>query len=122
MKKLALLVLLISFITSCKDDKTPLLIGEWRGTSWTVGGKESGRNAFDVKFTFNADGTYAASWGEQAEKGVFRLRSDGKLYTTADAANKIEKMVMLSTVTADTLVMDMNRVGDAEKLTLEKLK
>lgn len=95
------------------------LIGKWQGSSWTVGGKDVGRNAKAVSFEFTDGYTYATRYEDQSEKGTFRLSGD-KLYTTADAANKIEKMVKIASISADTFVMDMNRMGDAEQLTLIK--
>ena len=111
--------ILLLFITfSCKQDsQTPLLIGQWQGVSWKVNGEASSRDFNSVTFEFRPDNTYSANYGKQREQGNFRLKGD-KLYTTAE--NKIEKMVKLSTLTADTIVMDMNRVGVAEELVLVK--
>lgn len=119
MKKGFLIIVLSSlFFTNCKqDDKTLLLIGEWQGVSRKVNGKESGRNYKAVSFEFKTDGNYSTAFETQTEKGMFRLSGD-KLYTTGE--NKIEKMVKLSTITSDTLVMDMNRVGEPEVLILAK--
>ena len=121
MKKIILSALILSALVGCKQDdsKKQLIFGKWQGTAWTVAGKDSGRDAKSVNFEFKNDDTYSASFGGQGEKGVFKLTED-KLYTTADAGNKIEKMVKLSTLTADTIVMDMNRVGDSEQLILVK--
>jgi hypothetical protein len=121
MKKLLLSTLMLTALVSCKQDdsKKQLLFGKWQGTAWTVAGKDVGRDAKAVSFEFKNDDSYTAAFGSQAEKGVFRLDGD-KLYTTSEAANKIEKMVKLSTITADTVVMDMNRVGDSEQLVLVK--
>jgi hypothetical protein len=119
MKKSFLLALIaVLSLTNCQqDDKKPLLIGKWQAVSWTVRGKESGRDFKSIHFDFNADDTYSAAFGGQAEQGKFRLAGD-KLYTTGE--NKIEKMVKLATFTADTIVMDMNRAGEAEALILVK--
>jgi Lipocalin-like domain len=119
MKKAYFLLLpLLLMLSNCKqDDKKPLLIGKWQAVSWKLNGKESGRDFKSVNFEFKMDDTYAAAYGGQAEKGTFRLSGD-KLYTTGE--NKIEKMVKLSTFTADTLVMDMNRAGESEALILAK--
>ncbi len=119
MKKGILFALTISFLfANCKqDDKKPLLIGDWQGVSWKVNGKESGRAYETVKFNFKMDDTYSTSFDGQSEKGSFRLSGD-KLYTTGE--NKIEKMVKLATLTADTIVMDMNRAGESEALILAK--
>lgn len=107
-------------LTSCKnDEKTPLLLGSWQGVSWTVGDKDSGRNVAEVTFEFRADGSYTAQYGGQSETGDFHLRGD-ELFTTAAGSNKVKKMVKLSTISADTLVMDMSRVGEAERLVLVK--
>ena len=121
MKKLFLLTILLGFLfANCKqDDKKPLLIGNWQGVSWKVNGKESGRAYETVRFTFNADDSYNTSFDTQSEKGIFRLSGD-KLYTTGE--NKIEKMVKLSSLTADTIVMNMNRAGESEVLILAKKK
>ena len=100
-----------------KEDKKPLLIGDWKGASWKVNGKESGRDYQSIRFTFKPDDSYSTSFDTQSEKGVYRLNGD-KLYTTGE--NKIEKMVKLSVLTADSLVMDMNRAGESEVLVLVK--
>lgn len=110
---------MIAFFASCKEDdsKKNLLIGKWKGVSWKVNGKESGRDFGSIKFEFQMGDLYTASYGGQVEKGSFRLSGD-KLYTIAE--NKIEKMVKLASLKADTLIMDMNRAGESEQLTLIK--
>lgn len=119
MKKSFVLALLVTALFLCckKDDNKALLLGQWQGVSWKVRGEESGRNFGAVRFEFNTDDTYSAAFGDQLERGTFRLSGD-KLYTTGE--NKIEKMVKLSRLSADTLVMDMNRVGVSEELVLAK--
>ena len=121
MKNFLLVIPLIFLLAACQqEDRTPLLIGKWKGISWTVQGKDSGRNAANVRFEFKNDKTYTASYGGDNEAGTFRLRFDSKLFTIEDG--KIEKSVLLSKITADTLIMDMNRVGDSEQLVLVKVK
>ena len=119
MKKAFLILTPFLFLfTNCKqEDNKPLLIGKWQGVSWKVNGKESGRDYKSVNFDFKMDDTYSTAFDTQLEKGTFRLAGD-KLYTTGE--NKIEKMVKLSTLTADTMVMDMNRAGESEALILAK--
>lgn len=124
MKKLlyALPLLLIA----CKQEVkfTPdMLPGTWHGVDWTVKGKSvADRDASSVYFVFEAPGSdaakgrYIAAYGDQKERGEFRLEGD-KLYTTADE-NKIEKVVRVVKLTADTLVLDMNRMGASEQLVL----
>lgn len=119
MKKWVFGFAILFSLASCKEDdsKKPLLLGKWKGVAWKVNGKDAGRDASSVKFEFQVGDHYTAAYGEQAEKGTFRLAGD-KLYTTAE--NKIEKMVKLAMLTADSLVMDMNRAGESEQLILVK--
>ena len=121
MKNLLFLSLFTGALFSCKQDDSmkQKLIGKWQGVSWTVGGKDAGRSPKAVSFEFKDSYTYSTAYEDQGEKGTFRLSGD-KLYTTADAGNKIEKMVKIASINADTFVMDMNRMGDAEQLTLIK--
>lgn len=120
MKKILIFTLITLFL-ACnqeKDAKTELLLGKWKGVAWNIAGKPSDFDVSQVSFEFKADGTYSASFGEQTENGTFKLK-DSKLYTTA-TGNKIEKMVALPTLTRDSIIMDMNRQGQAETLILVK--
>lgn len=118
--RFTLIMLVALFLSACQQDETiALLQGDWTGVSWMVNGEESGRVEAGVQFHFEADATYTATYGDQLEKGSYRVRS-GKLYTVAE--NKIEKMVGIARLTADTLIMDMNRVGTAEQLVLVRKK
>lgn len=121
MKNVLFLSLFTFSLFSCKQDDSmkQKLIGKWQGTTWTVGGKDAGRNAKAVSFEFTEGYTYTTVYEDQGENGTFRLSGD-KLYTTSDSKNKIEKMVKIASINADTFIMDMNRMGDAEQLTLIK--
>jgi len=120
MKNLLIILCSTLLLIACQEDKTPFLIGTWKGVSWSVQGKDSGRNAPNARFEFKNDNTYTAAFEGSKEAGTFRLRFDNKLFTTEDG--KIEKSVLLSKITADTIVMDMNRVGDSEQLILVKIR
>ena len=119
MKKLLYLSLLLAFLTACKPDSDtrPEIVGKWRAIAWTVNGLPSERDAAGVEFKFNTDNTYLAAYGAQQEAGVFRIKGD-KLYTTSNAAGKIEKMVQIARLDRDTMVLNMNRVGTPEALVL----
>lgn len=122
MNRFLVTMLFAVLMTACKsDDKTAQLVGSWQGSSWKVAGSESDRNASEVRFSFLEDGSYTAQYGDQTETGDFYLKGT-KLYTTAIGSNKVEKMVQLSTISPDTLVMEMSRVGNAEQLTLVRIK
>jgi len=123
MRKLLVILCSMLFLFACQqEDKTPLLMGTWKGASWTVAGKDSGRKASNVRFEFKNDNTYTAAFEGDKEAGTFRLRGDGKLFTTEKGGAKIEKATKLAKITSDTLIMNMNRAGDNEQLVLVKVK
>lgn len=109
------------FVTSCQpeNDKNPALFGKWRGKEWLIFDRPSGQDATQVFFEFKADGTYAAGFGEQGEKGVWRTVGD-KLYTTAEGRKEI--MVKIQTLNAITLKFEMNRGGQQETIELIKVQ
>jgi Lipocalin-like domain len=120
------LLALISFLLfACKSEPKidpQLLIGTWNGVDWKVKGVSSGRDAESVFFVFAPfsdsqmnEGTYIAAYGNQKEKGSYKLTGD-KLYTTAE--DKVEKVVRIVNISADTLVLGMNRMGQEEELIL----
>ncbi len=102
---------------SCNNSENQtLLIGDWTGTQWLVGGSPSEYDAKLVHFSFTKDG-YTSDFGGQKEKGTYYVR-DNELYTTGDADGQIEIMVKIAKLTKDSLVFNMNRSGQAETLTL----
>ena len=107
--------LIILFSACQENERKALIIGNWQGVDWTLDGVSSERNAQAVFFTFEEGGTYQANFGQDKESGSYRIVSD-KLYTTE--TDKLEKMVQLPMLNADSLIMDMNRVGQAEQLIL----
>jgi hypothetical protein len=114
-------VLLVFYFGCKKEDKTIQIIGNWRGVSWKSGGVETGRTDANLFFHFKAGNAYQTSYDGQKEEGTFRM--DGmKLYTNSVTPEKIEKVVMFSKITPDTLVMEMNRAGQPEQLTLVRMK
>jgi hypothetical protein len=121
-----LIACLFILITACKTEQKfdpELLFGTWNGIDWKVKGVSSGRDASSVNFVFAplgnnlalGEGSYLATYGNQKEKGSFQLKGD-KLYTTAE--DKIEKVVRIVHLSADTLVLGMNRMGQDEELIL----
>lgn len=125
MRLLIATALTATFFFACKSAPKfdpELLVGTWNGIDWKVQGKSSGRDASAVYFVFapftgegEVAGTYIAAYGDQKEKGDYKLKGD-KLYTTAE--DKIEKVVRIVHISADTLVLGMNRMGQEEELIL----
>lgn len=117
MKKILLAFSMLAFLASCAPDN-PKIYGTWEVVSWEVNGKDSGRSVEAITFQFNEDDTYSISGGTQKEEGIYSLRGD-KLYSTENG-DKLEKVVQVSMPNPETLVFLMNRVGDDERLILEK--
>lgn len=123
--KFQLIALLSILLFACKSApkiNPELLIGTWNGVDWKVKGVSSGRDAESVFFVFAPfsdkqmnEGTYIAAFGDQKEKGSYKLTGD-KLYTTAE--DKVEKVVRIIHVNTDTLILGMNRMGQEEELIL----
>jgi hypothetical protein len=123
MKKIRFIIpalLLAACITSCiHSENQSMLVGEWRGTEWLVSGRPSDYDAKQVRFNFLKEGGYTSDFGGDKEKGTYILRDD-KLYTTAE--DQLEIMVKIARLTNDSLVIDMNRAGQSERLTLLRNK
>ena len=101
---------------SCSNgEEKKLLVGDWNGAEWLVGGNPSDYDAKQVHFSFQADGGYNSNFGGDKEKGTYILR-DNNLYTTAEG--QLEIKVKIQKLTKDSLVFDMNRSGQDETLTL----
>jgi len=119
LKSLLICVSILTALSSCQnnDEAQKLLTGKWRGVEWRAAGEATQRDVQSVHFQFEQDGSYQAAFGAQQEAGKYRL--DGyKLYTNAEG--QAQKMVKLTKLTQDTLVMDMNRAGQEETLVLVK--
>ncbi|MFK8056958.1 MAG: lipocalin family protein [Saprospiraceae bacterium] len=116
---LSLLLLALFSLTACNtsDERLPILYGDWQGASWTRNGAPASMDPAQVEFSFNEDFTYTAKLGKQTEGGSFVFR-ESKLYTTATGNSKVEKVVGILKLEGDSLVFDMNRQGDPEKLVL----
>lgn len=94
-----------------------MIIGKWTGVEWMAGTRESPNIPSKAVFTFNEDGSYTFDYAGNIEKGKYFVSGD-ELFTTPDGG--IKMMVKIPRITADTLIFDMNRGGQAERLTLKR--
>jgi hypothetical protein len=106
----------LALFSSCGDELADQLVGNWRGISWTVEGKEKS-DPGKVQFVFNSDDTYQASYGGESEQGTYRVFGRN-LYTTAEG--KLEKLVKFDFDENLNLIFAMNRMGTAESIVLQK--
>jgi len=110
------LVCLVMILFSCLDTKDKqLLVGEWNGAEWLVNGSPAGYDPGNASFTFGDDGKYSFTYSGNTESGKYFL-SNNELFTTPEGG--IKMMVKVAKLTQDTLIMDMNRGGQPERLTL----
>ncbi|MEP6646023.1 MAG: lipocalin family protein [Saprospiraceae bacterium] len=110
------MLLLTILPQACTDkEKVNMIIGKWRGSEWLVDGSPSGHTASDAIFTFKDDGKYSFEYTGNVENGSYYV-NNSQLFTTPDGG--IKMMVKIPVLTKDTLIFDMNRGGQSEKLTL----
>lgn len=119
MKNLLLFTAVLSIFTlfSCEstENNNEQIYGKWQAISWEVDGVENLGEGANVTFVFNEDETYTASSGSSEEAGSYRL-TENNLYTTAKG--QIQKLVQINLPSTDTMMMNMNRAGTPEMMTL----
>jgi hypothetical protein len=97
------------------DEK--LVIGDWKGVEWLVTGQDSDYDASTTFFSFLEDGKYTYQYGDMGEEGEYYVVNN-ELFTTPNGGMKM--MVRIKTLTQDTMVLNMNRGGTSESLTLAR--
>lgn len=112
-------VIALIFI-SCSDTKNnKMIIGNWSGAEWLIGGNPSGRDVEHTSFSFDEKGNYVFMYAGTKEEGTYKIEND-MLFTKPKNENEI--MVKINKLTTDSLVFDMNRGGQAEKLYLIRFR
>lgn len=122
MKILKLVFALLPFLfLSCAGnlENNKKIVGAWVGSEWLVNGMPSDMKAEETIFTFNDKEEYTYESTGVKETGTYKVEND-LLFTKA--TGKLEIMVKIARLTADTLVFDMNRGGRPEMLTLLRKK
>lgn len=107
--------LCISMIACQQAIDKKMLLGEWKGAQWLIQGQDADYDATSTYFSFKDDGTYTYRYTDMEEKGKYFV-SRNELITTPDGG--IKMMVKIEKLTSDSLVMNMNRSGTSETLTL----
>src|SRR5688572_30255013 len=92
-----------------------LIFGEWTGVEWLVDNSISTHDPRQARFTFDEEGNYTYQYAGDTEKGNFTF-ANNQLFTTPDGGIKI--MVKVPRIEQDTMVFEMNRGGQSERLTL----
>ncbi|GAB4093378.1 lipocalin-like domain-containing protein [Flaviaesturariibacter terrae] len=120
MKKLLPTLAALLLLGSCTTtENAKKIAGHWRGASWLSNGQPTSQDPAAIEFTFAEDGNYSYVNGSVREHGLYRVDGDN-LYTRPEGGQDI--MVRIARAVPDTLVLDMNRAGTSETLTLVRIK
>jgi len=110
----AVLFLMIT-ISSCADKYSETdMHGDWKVSEWK---KESSGKIISNKMdmNFNPDGQYSIDYGSKKESGKYWIKGE-YLHTVAEG--KSEMSVKILNLNSDSLVMQMNRGGEMERVVL----
>lgn len=101
---------------SCSDPAEKALTGTWQGYELLQDGQALPLDPSEISFEFGADRTYAFSGTlNYREAGSFRIQ--GEYLFTRDTMNEgsVEKAVLLSEMSPDTLILKM-REGEKDRI------
>ena len=113
---LSISLLALIFFSSCTENPNATLIqGRWQGTSWLSNGSPKDVRIDEVTFEFDSTGQYDFTYSGKSEKGKYKVEND-MLFTQAEGQQ--EMMVKIEYLTLDSMILQMNNGGTAEKLTL----
>ena len=110
-----ILVFIVLLAGCANSENNKKIIGKWEGTEWLVNAAPSSLEADKAFFIFDDKGKYSFEYAGSKEEGTYKVEND-MLFTKP--ANQQEIMVKIFKLTKDSLVFDMNRGGQSERLTL----
>ncbi|MEP6793002.1 MAG: lipocalin family protein [Saprospiraceae bacterium] len=117
-KSILLLLASFTFLFSCNNgEQNKMILGKWTGIEWLVNGHPSSHTPGEAIFTFNEEGLYTFEYAGSVENGKYYVNNN-ELFTTPEGG--IKMMVKIPKLTQDTLIFDMNRGGQSERLTLKR--
>jgi hypothetical protein len=119
MKKIPLILAILSIFLGCKSESERRIVGKWEASQLRECEDVVPIQTALVNMEFKDNGEYVFnSTLNVHEEGKFRLRKN-LLYTTNRLKdNSNEKVVLIQAFTADTLVLQMNFKGKDQFLTL----
>lgn len=109
-----ILILFASLAIGCEEGPAydlALLYGNWKGTGIVVNGEPAPVADGALSFSFDDKGQYSYKGGNNKEAGTYSVK--GKLLVTQDQTveGALKKQVEITTLTADSLVLNMNDNG-----------
>ncbi len=118
-KYLSILFITLAGLSCNAIESTPEAIyGHWETKKWIID-KTGAPIRGKMDFLFERDGHYTVDYGSQLERGTFSVQGE-RLYTTEDG--QARKYVKIAKLTADSLIIGMNRAGRLETVVLTKQK
>ena len=114
-----ILFLTALILTACNGSREDMLLGKWQATAILEEGDTIDMDLSEVSLRFDEDGTYQyTSTLNYKEDGYYFVEYQF-LYTRDTLAGESEqKAVRISTLSQDSLVLDMEEGGKPRKLVL----
>jgi len=111
-------VILATVLMACQSKyDVKKLYGEWNLSEWVI--ESTGKKVSNkMNMNFQKDGTYIIDYGSKKENGKFWIANEF-LHTVE--TGKAEKKVKLLQLVQDSLMFQMNRAGQLEKVSLVKI-
>ena len=110
----SLIILTLLFISCANKYSETEMYGKWSVSKWVV--ESTGElitNQMDMEF--NSDRKYSIDYGPKIESGDYWISGD---YLHTIGEGQTEMSVKILELNADSLVIQMNRSGDLEKVIL----
>jgi hypothetical protein len=119
MKKIPLILVILSIFLGCKSESEQRIVGKWEASQLRECEEVIPIQTALVNMEFKNNGEYVFnSTLNVHEEGKFRLKKN-LLYTTNRLKdNSNEKVVLIQSFTQDTIVLQMNFKGKDQFLTL----
>ena len=119
MKNALFLLLVLGGITACQSDSERQIVGKWEAAQLRECDDVVPIQTALVNMEFKKNGEYVFnSTLNVHEEGKFRLKKNFLYTTNRLRDNAAEKVVLIQSFTADTLVLQMNFKGKDQWLTL----
>ena len=108
-------------ITSCKSEKERKVIGRWYASQLIECGDLVPIQMDKVNFELKPDGRYIFNSALNIhEEGKYRIKGDYLYTKDLIKENAVEKIVKITSLNSDSLVLEMNNKGKDQTLTLLK--
>jgi hypothetical protein len=103
-------------VSACSNPAEKALAGKWQGYELLEEGEALPLDPSEISFEFGADRTYAFSGTlNYREAGLFRIQGEYLFTRDTMSEGSVEKAVLLSDMSPDTLILKM-REGEKDRV------